>query len=356
MIESPRIYNDKNGRPAVMATFDGIGPAAALALRPKARLDLVGQLSRLLAHAGPDGVPEWSRNRVAKALGQNTAYVSLYARQGDAAPPDFPGSIGAFESKLEDFLKTLATRKVADDASFETSVSRSLDRFISAVKSVKGIGVFHGQAGLGKTEGIARYKAANPLAITLAIFAWSGGRDAVLNSIFQQMETRSFNRRTDTKADWICARLQDRAGVLVIDNAHKMTVGAFSLLFDLHDRTGCPIVLVGNPAMIMKLRTDDQLFSRVGLRREAKYKPDDLRTAVDAMLAREAPAHAGQLRQLARQVAAERGHLRSLKHHLRVAADFHQAPALADKPMAAAFKAAHESLIHEGYALADTAE
>ena len=322
------------------------------ALRVRANPDLVKKLGDLLALKGPDGAPLWSRNAIAKALGQNSAYVSLYVRQNETTPPDFTGNLLAFESRIEDFLKSLSEKKPQNDATFDTAVSRSLARFVDSVKSVAGIGIFHGNAGLGKTMGIQRYKQANPLAITVPVFAWCAGRDAILSAIFRQVENKGWDTR-QSRAEWLCERLQGRSGALIFDNAHKLTHGAYSLIFDLHDRTGVPIVLVGNPTMIQKLRQDDQLFSRVSLKREARFKDDSLRQAVEAMLEREMPAHCGALRALAGQVARERGHLRSLKHHLRVTRDFATARELADRPISQVFKTAHESLIHEGYALED---
>ena len=118
-------------------------------------------------------------------------------------------------------------------------------------------------------------------------------------------------------------------------------------MFDLNDETAFPIVLVGNPTVIHKIMADPQQASRVLQHNEAKFKKDEsLRTAVRNLLKREMPLHAEAL-ELHPEVAKHDGHLRKLKQHLRVTAEFLKSEdkKIQECSIEELFASAHETLI-----------
>ncbi len=322
-----------------------------LALRPAANPELIGKLKEMIDRIDPiTGKPRWSRNKIADALGINPAYVSIYVRQLDAGAPPFPGNLVAFEGSVSDLLKRLGEKKITDDGHFNTAVCRQFEKFVTSVRSVDGIGVYHGDAGIGKTFAIAAHRKASPLSIGIDVYTFRCGRDAILNALFKSFDTRGWSGN-ESRAEWIIRRLEGRVGALIFDNAHKLTHSALSLIFDIHDRTGYPIVLVGNPSIITNLQRDDQLFSRVGLKAEATYTAATLRAAVEALLGRETPRHVNALLPMALKVGANKGRLRAVNHHLRVTMEFASREELAGRNITEVFKAAHAALIHTDFSL-----
>ena len=181
-----------------------------------------------------------------------------------------------------------------------------------------------------------------------------GGKDALLRAVFAAFETRRA-KRAEARAGFILRRLSEVKCTLIIDNAHKLSLRAFSLLCDWNDKAAVPVLLVGNPAMLDRMRQDAQIYSRAGMQREASWGADRekareaLRDAVDGVLDRDWPEAAGLLRKAALAVAGTEGELRGLVKHVHVAREICATTDLKDPVRA--FAAAHEVLIHDGKAV-----
>lgn len=293
----------------------------------------------------------WSRNRVAKALGVSPATVSIYLRQNESTPPLLKASLPKLESLITDFLTALNAKREFNGSLFQTAISNSMGRWIDMVRATGTIGLYLGQAGVGKSCGLELYAQANPMSLVIAAKPWSRTRNAVIAMLWRQFDTRGWDRRSP-KADWLAHHLTGLETVLLVDDAHTLTFSALEYLIYLAEVTSTPLVLVGNPRVIEKLRTEPQLYSRVFLRQEGAWKAGaGLNEAVEAVLQREAPDHVDALRPLARQVAAQSGHLRGLTQRCRGMREILHTAEYTGQP-AKAFHAAHALSLHSGQPLA----
>lgn len=290
----------------------------------------------------------FSRGSLARAIGMSTAYVSIYLRLADPSPPRFTGDIAKFESRAAAFLKALREKRTLDYSVFDTPVTEEFAAFVTMCQSLNAIGLYTGNAGIGKTCAIRRFCAKNPLAIHITITPWQNTRDDVVNLLWRKFDTRGWDGNSK-RWEWMARRLAAQEAVLIVDEAQMLTMSALQALRGINDLTETPIILAGNPSIIARLRSDDQLFSRVLQRRDATLPDAAVGPIVEKILRREMPEHSSELRRMARKVARERGHLRSLVQHLRFCREISQLPAYQDRPITDAFQAAHASMIHSGY-------
>lgn len=300
----------------------------------------------------------WSRNELARAMGCNSANVSIYVRQQDPAPPAIAFAVPPFEAKLRDFIRNLAEKRAFNGGIIETAIVRHFLKFIDNVRATNEIGFLYGAAGLGKTTALEHATTTLPNATVVTATRWSCGAHGVEYQLAAGMKLLTPPRGT-RRGDAIRNRLKEMdSAVILVDNAHRLTHAAVEFLFDIHDETGTPIILTGNRRFLDRLRADDQLFSRVFQCHEVAFPADPdkpknhhLHLAADALLKRELPSHWQELKQAARKVAREQGHLRSLTKHCRAAAEIHQIPGYAQRTMLEAFQAAHANSVHLGSSL-----
>lgn len=293
---------------------------------------------------------EWSRNRLAKALNISSATVSIYLRQDEPAPPELKANLPRLESRISDLLAALQAKRQFSTSLFPTRITAKMGQWIDMVRATGTIGLYLGEAGIGKSCGLEMYARANPMALTIAAKPWRRTRDAVVSMIWRQFDTRGWDRRSP-RPDWIADHLTGMETVLLVDDAHVLTFSALEYLIYLAEETSTPLVLVGNPRIVAKLRPEPQLYSRAFLKQEGTWKAGGpLNDAVEAVLQREAPDHLDALRPMARQVAAQPGHLRGLTQRCRGMREILHTAEYAGQP-AKAFQAAHALSLHSGQPL-----
>jgi hypothetical protein len=109
------------------------------------------------------------------------------------------------------------------------------------------------------------------------------------------------------------------------------------------------MALVGNPSVLDIIRTNDQWFSRIGLKRELTLRAGQARTIAERLVAQLIPDAVEPLRELAEQVVERQGHFRALRKEVILARKIRENTKDTDWPRA--FRAAHETLVRD-YALA----
>ncbi len=121
----------------------------------------------------------------------------------------------------------------------------------------------------------------------------------------------------------------------------KPTGPALEWLFDFWDRTHCPVALIGNEEVMLKIEDNDQRFSRIGLKLniEVKRPKPLIRHLIDQI----APESGDALLSLCEQVAEQRGRFRAVIKHLSLAQFIHDRTGA---EWAKAFLAAHQRQVH----------
>lgn len=289
---------------------------------------------------------EYSLKDLARQLDYSEGTLSRYL----SGKPE--GDVEALEALIADALKT-GQRRVSSLGMvlFETSVSQQFDRVCETIQKTNDFGLVHSPAGLGKTSAGKRWLGAHPTSLLCTAARWTANRqhrkgdtNGIEGLIFNALDTRAW-KRTQRRAEFMVERLKGSNRLLMIDNAHRLSTGGLQWMFDFHDETECPVVLIGNPEVLDLIRASDQMYSRIGLCRELKLK--DTAKAAEQMLRQYAPEHLEELRALATKVAGNQGHLRTLKKHLRLVPEILPA---AKGDAVQAFLAAHQQLV-TSYAL-----
>ena len=110
--------------------------------------------------------------------------------------------------------------------------------------------------------------------------------------------------------------------MMIVDDAHKLTVPALMWLFDFHDETLCPVAMVGTFALIDKLAADPQRARRVGLHFELKARaPRALIGHLVRQLVSEVGSEFGELCDLCESVAELSGRYGNVHQQLKLAVE-----------------------------------
>lgn len=128
------------------------------------------------------------------------------------------------------------------------------------VKGHPGIMVVWGYSGRGKSSCVEEY-AVNTGALYLYV------ENQLTPLVLLQQLCRELNGMEvyqKAKAKRIIAEeLDDTPRTLLIDEADKLDINCIEHLRDIHDMTGIPLVLIGEPAIYGKLHSRARLWSRV---------------------------------------------------------------------------------------------
>jgi DNA transposition AAA+ family ATPase len=268
-----------------------------------------------------DGTRPYTLEELARLLGSNTAQLSKYLSTKEGVAP--VGDVGRLESVARDVMRAAARRaaRVSQEV-FDTPVVSQVHAVLETIRKTGDVGLIHGPAGIGKTLALARYQEENPSTIAIVCYRWAAGPSDLTYRVFDSMDTRKYPGNV-RRIDWVLERLRRSERLLVVDNAHRLSVNGLAWLFDFHDETGCPLALVGNPEVLEAIRKNDQQFSRVGLMREVSLgKKDKLQGNLAGIAERMCRRHLNddgeEIRDLCVRVLSERGYLRALDKHLRL--------------------------------------
>jgi DNA transposition AAA+ family ATPase len=287
---------------------------------------------RLVAYrdAGEDGTgaKPWTLREIARQVGVNDGMISKYL-----SDDGYEGDVAALEARIEDVLRSAIKRRAAGDADLvDTVVSKQIEGVCESIRRSGDVGLIHSPAGLGKSCACRLYSARNPSSILVTVSRWSGSAGGFLSALWDTFDTRRWKGNV-SRAAFIAERLSGSRRLLIVDNAHRLSVGALQYLFDLYDATGISIALVGNPEVLEVIKRSDQMFSRVGLVRavslgDAKTAARNARQLVDRMLEAYCGDCAASVSDLAGRIALEQGHFRALGKHLALADDMRRALSL----------------------------
>lgn len=259
------------------------------------------------------------------------------------------GDVVDLENRIADLLKTAATRTVLDVTPFSTYATEVIQATFEQVRKTNDIGLITGPAGIGKTVASRMYLASRPTTLAICVPRWQRTDAGVASLLFAAIDARDWDGQTARSA-YLSNRLRNSNRLVIVDNAQRMTVSAREWLFDLHDDTGCPIAMIGNPEVLQSIRRCDQHFSRIGIYQEValwpKKSPAEIKRYASALVDAIVSEPAEGLYDLATAVAEERGHLRALRKQLLLMLDLTETRTYAGDQIRA-FHAAHAKLVRD---------
>ena len=212
------------------------------------------------------GLPQ---SKAAAMIGVSPTALSQYRNS------KYPGDVEAVESKIEEFLRT-------------RSVSEDVYKAIQYCQLERGIVVLHGDAGIGKTRGAARFVQDNPAnAIYIRCTPVGGTLTAMLRQLGTALKLPATRNRLELSMA-IHDRLKGTDKVIIIDEAQNLRFDALEELRSLSDpddltgESGTGICLIGNSEVYSRMLGKQeaqfaQQFSRVRFRR--RYSTADVKLA-----------------------------------------------------------------------------
>lgn len=144
----------------------------------------------------------------------------------------------------------------------------NVTRFDAAMKEslkVKGeptLVAFTGPAGRGKTT-IARQRAAKEgWTYTRVLKGWTQSALWMMQDICYELQVEPIPRLKHAAFNAVIEALRKSPQTILIDEADKLTEGLLEWLRDIADLTFAPIVLVGEKALIRKMKNERRIWSR----------------------------------------------------------------------------------------------
>ncbi len=244
-------------------------------------------------------------------------------------------------AKLEQWLTSLRERAAQPqlpDAP-DWVATGTAERILAALgyaQMAGDVAVIYGGAGVGKSTAAREYRRRYPNVWHATMSPATAGVTTALEEVCLALGMRELPQGAARMAREIVARVRDTRGLIIVDEAQHLSVGALDALRAIHDATGVGLALMGNDLVYARMTGGarvawlDRLFSRIGRRlRVARASRADVEAIADAhgvgggdALKRLATigAGAGALRsvtkclRLARLMAAGRGESLSAAH------------------------------------------
>lgn len=229
-------------------------------------------------------------------------------------------------AKLEQWLSSLRERAAQPQLpeAPQWVPTATAERILSALgyaQMAGDVAVVYGGAGVGKTSAAREYARRYPNVWIATMSPATAGVTTALEEVCLALGMRELPQGAARMSREIVARVRETRGLLIVDEAQHLSVGALDALRAIHDATGVGIALMGNEMIYARMTGGarvawlDRLFSRIGRRlRIARATRPDVEALADA----HGVADAQALQRLA-SIGAGAGALRSVTKCLRMA-------------------------------------
>lgn len=128
-------------------------------------------------------------------------------------------------------------------------------------KGQPGFMVNWGPAGFGKSECAKQYAVNHEDSVYFRVYEdWTP--TAMLGDICRKL-TGMQKYTVAVLKRIVIEELDNRPRVLLIDEADRLDIKLIEHLRDIHDETGCPIVLIGEPSLYSRLKARARIWQRV---------------------------------------------------------------------------------------------
>ncbi len=297
--------------------------------------------TRLIELRSGPNKEDFSNNKLARKLGVNSAYVSMYC-----TGKEFSGDLVMFEKKLDDFFRNEARRKASGVETISTSETKSICSAFETLRKLNEIGCVVLPSGGGKTRGEELYLKENPTAIHFQVRSWNCDKASVEGALFHAVGSAGWDGQTK-RAVFLVTKLTGSDRLLIIGDAHKLTKAALQWVVDFWEATLIPVALVGTQALQTLLMSDTQRFSRIQLWNE--ITPESPRVLIAHLAKSLMPELNGELEtvcDLGEQIVSHEGYYRAVYKQFKLAEEIR---ACAKKPINhfQAIKSAHAFLLRD---------
>lgn len=156
-----------------------------------------------------------------------------------------------------DCQRRAAPAPAAGEGFVETQVAREVATAVKAASSLNRIAAFWDESGTGKTMALRAVMAKDfPTGILIEVNEGSASPLNFLNALCRAASRRGpgeYRRRAEA-FNAIVALLSNSRRMIVIDEADNLHQECFNIIRQIHDATGCPVVLAGRPPLQEKIK------------------------------------------------------------------------------------------------------
>ena len=231
-----------------------------------------------------DTQKEISQEKFAKMAGVSGGSLSSFLAG------KYHGRVDNVAKKIIAVLETEETRKEAVVAVKEpervvTATMKEMWFGLQYANDRNDVIVIYGAPGIGKTVTLNRWVAENPNSL---FFTASpnirSGRD-VMEEILEALNKKAEGRNKNLEKN-IISILRNTNRPIIIDEAHFLRLDGLETLRRIYDATKCPLILVGNPAIMESITERNksitgQFFSRaVRIALDMKVNMEDVKAIV----------------------------------------------------------------------------
>jgi DNA transposition AAA+ family ATPase len=156
----------------------------------------------------------------------------------------YTGLIDELEAKIETFFSSMAIRETASaevQDTISTEVGEDVLAAINRAIKTESVIIISGPAGCGKTHMLGGFAAKHPSALLITIDELNGSVYGIEREVANQLPPKGASDYARL-FDFAVAKLKNSGRLLMVDNAHKLKTTGFSILFDLADKTGIPVL------------------------------------------------------------------------------------------------------------------
>ena len=216
---------------------------------------------KLLDYMKTSGV---SQSQVAAALGISKTALSQYLAD------KYVGDCAKIDAKVDAYLRVQEKRSQAGKLNIGfvyTKTAKQMLSFLSMTHVLGQLGIMYGDAGTGKTTALKEYKKNNPSSLLLEPDTTFTAK-VMLSEICKLLNLDAKGTMNDLFNRVVgCLNGADR--LLMVDEAELLPLRALETLRRIHDKTGCAVVLVGMPKLLLNLKGSHsefkQLYGRVSM-------------------------------------------------------------------------------------------
>lgn len=160
--------------------------------------------------------------------------------------------LNALERAVSDWYR----RKDApiDPMYVETRIAKDIFAIVKTTSKIRGIAVFYGASGIGKSMALAAVKKLDfPTALLIEINPGCASPVNFARAVLAQLRRDTDRTRAQAFND-IVDLLKDSGRLLLIDEADNLQLATLNFIRQIHDATRCPVVLAGRPMLAKKIK------------------------------------------------------------------------------------------------------
>lgn len=215
------------------------------------------QLARFMEQKG------LTQTQVAKALGKSVAVINQYLKG------TYKGVNKDIDEAVDRLIKRQNDKVVERHFNGEfvpTSVAESCLDIIASAHIEHKTGLLYGASGLGKTMAIKQYVSQNPEVLLIEVDP-SYSPKVLLSVLCQKLGVNEVGLNHELFERVLSRLSEDR--LIIVDEAELLNTRSLEFLRRIKDKSGCGLVLVGMPRLLVNLKGKygelAQLYGRIGL-------------------------------------------------------------------------------------------